>query len=99
MKEQKHRPNYDIMRYLITKTVLLIIFSVWVNFLNAQVVIGDVNLSVPLNIIECSTLTVDSTIQFTRTANCTGNILITLDGAEVLNTADISPSYTFASVG
>jgi len=67
---------------------------------NVEVEVGDVNLSIPLNTAECSTAIVGQSFSFTRTSNCTGTILITLDGnEEKLNTSEFPPLFTFDEPG
>ncbi len=87
------------MKNGIYRIIHVFFYLLLANVIMAQVAIGDVNLAIPINNADCSSLNAGETIQFSRTGFCAGNILITLDGVEVLNTSEISPSYTFASVG
>lgn len=86
--------NNIILRWL-TIAILLSVCQL----ISGQSVIGDINLSIPIVSSECASINVGETIQFTRTSNCSGNILIEFNGDVVLNSSELSPSYIFNDPG
>lgn len=78
---------------------IIVLLSLVGGLLNAQIVIGDTNLSVPLDPSECTSIFTGTSLRFVRAASCDPNILITRDGVDVVNSSDTNVSYTFEDEG
>jgi len=91
--------NCEGMKKRIFRTLTAILFVLVSNLIIGQIEIGEINLTVPITNTECSSLTLGETVTFTRSSNCGGDILITLNDVEVLNTPELSPSFTFSEAG